>query len=136
MSNSPEEKKIIVDEDWKSQVEAEKEAALKAQKSGQAQSSEEAAAPAEVPLPPASLEVLIASLAAQAMVALGLLPSPVANRLERLPNQAKHLIDMLAMLEEKTNGNRTEQESAALEDTLHRLRMAYVTMGQSPAPPE
>ena len=36
MSNSPEEKKIIVDEDWKSQVEAEKEAALKAEKSEQA----------------------------------------------------------------------------------------------------
>jgi len=136
MSNSPEEKKIIVDEDWKSQVEAEKEAALKAEKSEPAESSEEAAAPKGVPFPPASLEILIASLAAQAMVSLGLLPSPLTNKLERMPNQAKHLIDMLGMLEEKTNGNRTEQESAVLDDTLHRLRMAYVTMGQSPAQPE
>lgn len=136
MSNSPEEKKIIVDEDWKSQVEAEKEAALKAEKSEPAESSEEAAVPKGVPFPPASLEILIASLAAQAMVSLGLLPSPLTNKLERMPNQAKHLIDMLGMLEEKTNGNRTEQESAVLDDALHRLRMAYVTMGQSPAPPE
>ncbi|MGI6418808.1 MAG: DUF1844 domain-containing protein [Thermoguttaceae bacterium] len=136
MSNSPEEKKIIVDEDWKSQVEAEKEAALKAEKSEPAESSKEAAAPKDVPFPPASLEILIASLAAQAMVSLGLLPNPLTNKLERMPNQAKHLIDMLGMLEEKTNGNRTEQESAVLDDTLHRLRMAYVTMGQSPAQPE
>lgn len=128
MNELPQEKKIIVDEDWKSQVEAEKEAALKGPKVEETETAKESAHPRDVPLPPASLEILIASLATQAMTSLGLLPSPISNKLERMPNQAKHLIDMLSVLQEKTQGNRSEQESAILDDTLHQLRMAYVSV--------
>jgi hypothetical protein len=39
---------------------------------------------------------------------------------------AKHLIDLLDVLQQKTEGNRTADESANLEDALHQLRMAYV----------
>ena len=68
------EKKIIVDEDWKSRVQAEKEA-LQRQKDQETPPEEPASAAqaeqqeADVPLPPASLEVLAGSLAMQAMIA-------------------------------------------------------------------
>ena len=49
---------------------------------------------------------------------------------------AKHFIDTLAMLQEKTQGNLTEEESAHLRDALHQLRMAYVAMAdKSPSEP-
>ena len=41
--------------------------------------------------------------------------------------QAKHAIDTLEMLEQKTTGNRTPEESAVIEEMLHQLRLAYVS---------
>ena len=133
MSEQPEDKKIIVDEDWKSQVQAEKEAAEQNVEAPAEEAAVDAAdfASQDVPLPPASLEILIGSLATQAMVSLGILPNPITNQRTTLPNQAKHLVDMLAVVQEKTEGNRTAEESAMLDDTLHQLRMAYVSVSQA-----
>jgi hypothetical protein len=149
----PPDKKLHIDEDWKTQVEREKEAAKKQAPSsphGAANAGEEAARrhaqettgqvqpygePAgertasetrDYPLPPPSLAFLITTLGTQAMVALGEVPNPISGQLETLPNQAKHFIDTLAMLEQKTAGNRTPEESALLDSLLHQLRMAYV----------
>lgn len=134
MSDQPQEKKIIVDEDWKTQVQAEKEAAKQAAPEESTETPADASAEAQgqdVPLPPASLEILIGSLATQAMVSLGIFPNPATNEVQRLPHQAKHLVDMLQVLQEKTEGNRTAEESAMLDDTLHQLRMAYVQISQA-----
>lgn len=134
MSDQPQEKKIIVDEDWKTQVQAEKEAAEQPPTEESTETPADASADKlgqDVPLPPASLEILIGSLATQAMVSLGIFPNPATNEVQRLPNQAKHLVDMLQVLQEKTEGNRTAEESAMLEDTLHQLRMAYVQISQA-----
>ncbi len=135
MSDQPQDKKIIVDEDWKSQVQAEKEVAD--QPPGP-EPTENTADPMsqDVPLPPASLEILIGSLATQAMVSLGIIPNPMTNKPQRLLNQAKHLVDMLEVLLEKTEGNRTAEESALLDDTVHQLRMAYVQISQAPGAAE
>ncbi len=132
MSDQPQEKKIIVDEDWKTQVQAEKEAADQPPSEEPTEESAESS-PQDVPLPPASLEILIGSLATQAMVSLGIFPNPVTNKPQRLLNQAKHLVDMLEVLQNKTEGNRTAEESALLDDTLHQLRMAYVQISQAPS---
>ena len=48
---------------------------------------------------------------------------------------AKHWIDVLGMLEEKTHGNLDQQEAQALEGLLADLRMQYVSFTNSPAPP-
>src|SRR5215471_7832757 len=103
-----EKPKIIIDEDWKSQVQAEKEAAKAAE--AQTPSSGTAAAkpetqPADRPLPPASLTFLCTTLATEAMIALGQIPNPITSKVELRPQQAKHFIDTLAMLDEKTKGN-------------------------------
>jgi len=132
MSDQPQEKKIIIDEDWKSQVEAEREAAAQQPQgeTAEPQADAEGAMPEDVPLPPATLEVLVGSLATQAMVALGILPNPMTNQPTPMMHQAKHLIDMLAVVQEKTTGNRTDAESALLDDTVHQLRMAFVSLNQ------
>jgi len=139
-----EEKKIIVDEDWKEQVEAEREELR--QKEGEAPQptdepppeppAEEAAAesPAdegEMPVPPASLAFLFGSMYLQGMIALGMLPNPVDNKPAVNLKHARHTIDMLAMLEEKTEGNRTQEESDELERILHELRMTFLTVQQT-----
>jgi len=136
MTDSPgdePEKKIIIDEDWKSRVQAEKEA-LQRKKDEETPAEEPAPAKqadqaeADVPLPPASLEVLAGSLAMQAMVALGLVSDPAGGSPPVRLNQAKHFVDTIAMLEEKTEGNRTPEETAMLSHLLHELRMAYVAV--------
>jgi hypothetical protein len=145
MSDEPSEgPKIFVDEGWKERVEAEKQAAAAKQAeqktatttspepastgSQPSASSGESAARSRpnIPPPPASLEFLITTLATQAMVALGQVLNPATGKPDvRLP-EAKHFIDMLTVLEEKTAGNRTDDESALLDGFLHELRMAYV----------
>ena len=127
------EKKLYVDEGWKSQVEAEREAARHAEEPSAEPTPE--AQPSSVPpppLPPASLTFLVSSLYMQGVMALGLLPNPVSKKPGVELDQAKHVIDLLAMLEKKTQGNRTEDESAELDSALHELRLAYVTISEEP----
>jgi hypothetical protein len=123
MTENP-EKKIIVDEDWKSQVEHEREAAEKGPAAEPAQAA--AQTPPEIELPPANLIYLAGSLAIQASFALGRMPDPVSGKTEKNLPVAKHLIDLLEVLQEKTEGNRTPEESENVEALLYQLRMAYV----------
>lgn len=121
------EKKLIIDEDWKSQVEAEKEAA---------ECAVQAAGPAEVrpsadenrPLPPADLTFLVSTLYLQGALALGLMPHPATNKPEVQLDQAKHAIDLLSVLQQKTEGNRTPEESSEIDAALHELRLTYVAV--------
>jgi hypothetical protein len=110
--------KLIIDEDWKSQAQAEKEALER-----QPQAKPDAAA---APMPPVTLAVLLTTLATQALVSLGQIPHPVSGKPELHLDEAKHFIDTLEMLEEKTKGNRTEEESRLLDNLLHELRMGFV----------
>jgi hypothetical protein len=77
-------------------------------------------------LPPASLSLLVATLAVQAQVHMGLHPNPGHGRLEKNLPAAKHAIDLLGILESKTMGNLDPQEQALLGRALHDLRLAYV----------
>src|SRR5579871_5937401 len=135
--STPSEPKIVIDEDWKSRVEAEREAAAATahvQPGGDSSSGhskiETPASPAADAerahqLPPATLSFLITTLATQAMVSLGDVPNPLTGKSEvRLP-EARHFIDTLGMLDEKTKGNRTPEESDLLDGFLHQLRMAF-----------
>jgi len=124
---SEEEKKIIIDEDWKSQVEAEREAAKHGESSGAEAAS---GASEESAVPPASMTTLITTLTTQAMVALGMVPDPTEEQPVVRLDLAKHFIDTLSVLEEKTKGNLTAAEAQLLDGTLHQLRMAYVASGK------
>ena len=80
----------------------------------------------EEKLPPPSFSLLVATLGSQAMVALGQVPNPLDGKTELRLDLARHAIDMLAMLEQKTKGNLTADEAAMLESVLHQLRMAFM----------
>jgi hypothetical protein len=77
-------------------------------------------------LPPPSLEVIISTFATQAAVALGQVPNPITNKTEDDLEQAKFAIDLLQVLEEKTKGNREENEERLLTDVLYKLRMIFI----------
>ncbi len=126
MSETPDQgKKIIIDEDWKSQVEAEKAAARAREQEGQADAPSQ---PRAGSLPPASLSFLVTTLATQSMVAMGLVPNPLTNQAERRPDEAKHFIDTLQVLYEKTEGNRTPDETQLMDNVLHELRMGFISV--------
>lgn len=124
-SGQPQDKKIIVDEDWKAQVEAEREAVKSQTEKPQAAGTPQ---PPKGPLPPPSLALLASSLGMQAMIAMGLVPGPGEEKPEVDLEEAKHVIDILDMLWQKTEGNRTAEETAMLDDLLHELRLGYVAM--------
>ncbi|MGW8258327.1 MAG: DUF1844 domain-containing protein [Thermoguttaceae bacterium] len=120
------EKKIIIDEDWKSQVEAEKEAAQHPAEQGQPTPEKETAES----LPPPSLGFLAGTLYLQGAMALGLVPNPITNKAAVHLPQARHSIDLLLMLKEKTEGNRTQEETVEIENMVHQLRMAYIAVSE------
>lgn len=84
---------------------------------------------------PASFLSLIMSLASNAAASLGMMPHPVTGESGVDLPTAKHWIDVLGMLEEKTHGNLDQQEAQMLENLLADLRMQYVSFAQSPTPP-
>jgi hypothetical protein len=132
MTEENQEKKIIVDEDWKAQVEAEKEAAKKQESVSSDQRQQSAD---DVKMPPASLPLLVTTLATQALASMGQIPDPVEGKAILRLDVARHFIDTLAVLEEKTKGNLTAEEEQMLSSTLHQLRMAYVSVQGAPVPP-
>lgn len=130
------EKKIIIDEDWKSQVAAEKEAADKAaanQEAGESTPGDEPAAAdgASPEYPPASFEMLITMFASEAMAGLGQFPHPLTGQQQVDLAQARYAIDMLEMLAEKTKGNLAPAEETGLRELLHQLRMSFVAVRTS-----
>lgn len=69
---------------------------------------------------------LVASLQMSAWMALGKIMNPMTHKAERNLEQAKETIDVLGVLEEKTRGNLSDDESRALTRILYELRMNYV----------
>lgn len=122
------DKKIIIDEDWKAQVQAEKDAAAK--DSGDPAPADTGSVPEDVPLPPPTLELLATMLATESMISMGVVPHPATGQVQVHRNQARHLIDMIEMLRDKTKGNATETETQLFDALLHQLRMAFVQTGQ------
>ena len=126
------EPELIVDTDWKEQVARERESSDEATSQDESHSTEpsapnEDAAANEMPAPPpASFTVLISMLFSQAMAMLGQMPDPSSGETTINKPFAKHYIDTLEMLQEKTKGNLDDEETSMLSEALHALRMMYV----------
>jgi Domain of unknown function (DUF1844) len=86
-----------------------------------------------IPLPPPTFEFLVFSLKMQAEIRLGLLKmSEEGSDAPDLP-AARHAIDLLSMLAEKTRGNLSLDEQRLIENTLTELRFRFVQVSESPS---
>jgi len=112
------EGRLHVDDDWKAQAQREK-----AKLAEEVESHADAAPPAE-----ANFLSILNILAMQAMVGLGGFAGPGGQQIPPNPELAKHFVDLLEVLDQKTKGNLTLDEKKVLDTTLYNLRMAYVEM--------
>ena len=104
-----------VDHEWKKKAREEKEQLAKEVKNR-----------SQGEPPPASLALIVSSFMAQALIAVGEIQNPVDGKRARDLEAAKFSIDMLQVLDDKTKGNLTDDESKMLQDALYDLRMRYV----------
>ncbi len=89
----------------------------------------ESKGPAETetpPRPPIDFPSYILSYYTQGLVLLGEVPNPYTNKKEEDVEAARHTIDILAMLEEKTKNNLRPDEQQLLETVLYELRMKFM----------
>ena len=84
-----------------------------------------------IPLPPATFEFLVFSLKMQAEMRLGLLKLGEGMDEELNLPAARHTIDMLAMIAEKTKGNLSLDEQRLIENSLTELRFRFVQVSES-----
>ena len=142
----PGERHLHIDSDWKKQAQEEKQRLAREvdQKVAQATGAAAAAGAASRPggtgapgaapgrrggprgIPPASFAALVQMLATQAAIFMTDQHDPETGQSLRNLDLAKHNIDLLRVLEEKTKGNLTEDEKHLLETVLYELLMAYV----------
>jgi hypothetical protein len=88
---------------------------------------EKAAGPHEVPPgPPIDFPSYILGYYTQGVVFLGKVPNPYTNKQEEDIDAARHIIDLLSMLEQKTKGNLSSEEQQLLEGVLYELRMEFM----------
>jgi hypothetical protein len=85
-------------------------------------------------LPPADFDFLVYSLRLQAELNLGLLPFGAPGEEDVAPDfgLAAHNIDLLAMLQEKTKGNLSDEEQSALDNSITELRFQFVQAKEKP----
>ena len=79
-----------------------------------------------VALGPVDFSTHVLSLASTAMIALGRMPAPDGESVAVDLETARHLIDVLGMLETKTRGNLDESEHRLLQSLIYDLRVGFV----------
>ena len=82
-------------------------------------------------LPEPSFLALTDMLAGEAAMCLGLAQTPDGSKLPVDLETARTMIDMLGMLDQKTKGNLTAEESGVLENVLAYLRMQFVALSRN-----
>ena len=83
---------------------------------------------------PASFINFLMSIASNAAASLGMMEHPATGERMVDPELAKHWIDILGMLQQKTRGNLVPQEQQIFEGLLADLRMQYVSLSGAPQP--
>ena len=122
-----EQPKIIVDSDWKSEAQAEKERLVEAEQQATEQAADVGGAPV------ASFEELLRMLVMPALMYMGQIPDPQSGKAMVGLDVAKMHIDLLGVIEEKTKGNLTDDEAKALNGYLQELRMIFVEVTKAVA---
>ena len=94
----------------------------------------EAGQPTQDQMNSALFAQLIMQQSNMALMLMGKTPHPETGETMKEPEAARMFIDMLEMLEVKTRGNLSKEESALLKNALMATRMAFVESTNAPAP--
>lgn len=119
---------LQIDDDWKKQAQEEKR---RLAEQAAAEKAPTVAPSREEPrqrraVPAASFETLVSTLVTQALYYLGEMSQEAEGAADL--DLAKHQIDTLAVLEEKTKNNLTADEQRSLDSALYELRMRFVSV--------
>ena len=79
-----------------------------------------------------NLAGLFMMLATEAVIAFGDAPDPATGQRQRELPHAAGVIDLLALLREKTEGNRSAEETQVLDELIYDLQLRYVRATKSP----
>ena len=112
--------KLHIDSDWKTEAAQEKERLAEQERQ---EKSKEGDAPATGS---ASFLELVNMLVMQAAIAFGGMQTASGEHIPANPESGKHFIDLLEVLQKKTEGNLSDDETRLLGSVLHELRMQYV----------
>ncbi len=127
--SDPDAPKIIIDDDWKSSAQAEKQKLVDAEK----QKAEQAATQGPGGLPEViGFKELLSLFATQALMYMGAIPDQSGRAMVSL-EVAKLNIDLLAVVQEKTKGNLTAEEQEMIDGTVTELRMQFVEVSKAVA---
>jgi hypothetical protein len=113
--------KLHIDSDWKAQAQAEKERLAKVEE----EKSKDRGPRGGEEFPPADFKSLMGMLASQALMGLGAYGDPDGRVMVDLAG-SKFAIDLLGVLEEKTKGNLTPEETKEMGAVLNELRSRFV----------
>ncbi len=122
--------KLIIDTDWKSQAQAEKERL--AQKAEAAKPAAKPGAPAAGPGgEEARFEEIVSLLVSQAIAYMGGFVDPRSGQAVVAPDMARVYIDLLGILQTKTKGNLTPEEDQMLSRILTELRLEFAEVSKA-----
>ncbi|HUX00035.1 MAG: DUF1844 domain-containing protein [Phycisphaerae bacterium] len=121
------ESRIHVDADWKKQAQAEKERLAREVETKGPAAGGAAGAGRPGRIPEATFSTLVQTLATQAAILMSSERDPRTGRTLQNLDLAKHHVDLLGVLEEKTKGNLSDEEKQLLDTLLYELQMAYVS---------
>ena len=127
--SDPDAPKLIIDDDWKSSAQAEKEKLAAAEKDQAEQAAK--AGPGGIP-EQIGFKELISLFATQALMYLGAIPDQSGRAMVSL-EVAKLNIDLLAVVQEKTKGNLSPEEQEMIDGTVNELRMQFVEVTKAVA---
>jgi Domain of unknown function (DUF1844) len=123
-------KKLIIDDDWKQEAQKEKEILTEKEKQQQGEPETAGSVPS---LPPADFSSLVSMLGTQAFYAMGFIRTREDEEPVQDLKMAKYNVDLLAVLQEKTENNLSDEEHKILDETLQQLRMAFI-QASNPSP--
>ena len=121
--------KLIIDDDWKSSAQAEKEKLVAAEK----EKAEQEAKDGPGGLPEViGFKELLSLFATQALMYMGAIPDQSGRAMVSL-EVAKLNIDLLGVVQEKSKGNLTPEEQEMIDGTVSELRMQFVEVTKAVA---
>ena len=124
MADDANENRLIIDSDWKSEAQAEKDR-LEAESAKQTESAQ-----GQQGMPEPDFRGLVGMIASQALMYMGAIADPQSGKAIFDPHYAKHMIDLLGTLDEKTKGNLNDEEATELTEILRELRSRFVELSQ------